>query len=638
MKRSLGMMAWLVGGVLLVGVGIGKAAADPMHHAIVRGDLPTVKRLVELGYPVNPPAGERLAIAPLAVAASEGDVGVIRFLLESGARTDVIGVRRRSPLMAAARAGQIDAMRVLIEAEALAGETGTDALFGAIVSRQSDAVRLQAVEMLIEAGVDVNAARRGGVTPLMSAVRGQQAGIVKRLLEAGAVLESVDRDGLNVMTVAVRHPDLDTLRVLLEAGGDPMTAGLTPLMAAVVREDGEAAGRLLAGGSDPDALWRLGSEDKGQTALITATALGDEAMVKRLLAAGANPNLGRGWPWDDRPLHRAVRLGHAEIAKMLLEAGADVRARQSDGPTPLFLAAQHGQGAMIPVLLEAGADVADAGDDERDTALHRAAAAGHAEAVRALLVAGAPHDQTDRRARMPIHYAAASGDLATVQALLDAGVDLKSRDLRRLLPNLWDDISAEVIPLLVEHGLDPNAKSMFFRMGRTPLMIVSEQGDPARVAAMLAAGADVGGRDEAGNHALSRAVLFGRPETINPELARLLIEAGAPVNPDPEEYVLPLVTAAGEANYAVVELLLEAGADPNRAAADGTTPLMAAAARKTWPDPYIVRLLLEAGADPEARDKDGNRAIDLMVEQNRPDAEARVRRLLKNPPKPVMQP
>ena len=54
----------------------------------------------------------------------------------------------------------------------------------------------------------------------------------------------------------------------------------------------------------------------------------------------------------------ASRGGHEAVVKLLLEAGADVRAADENGDTPLMLASRGGREAVVKLLLEAGADVA----------------------------------------------------------------------------------------------------------------------------------------------------------------------------------------------------------------------------------------------------------------------------------------
>jgi ankyrin repeat protein len=101
----------------------------------------------------------------------------------------------------------------------------------------------------------------------------------------------------------------------------------------------------------------------GRSPLHYAALEGDHEQVGRLLADGENPNVA------DRaagftPLHFAARGRHAEVARALLGAGAEVDPRDHLGRTPLATAlrsVERGSGEVITVLLEHGAypDTAD---------------------------------------------------------------------------------------------------------------------------------------------------------------------------------------------------------------------------------------------------------------------------------------
>jgi ankyrin repeat protein len=189
---------------------------------------------------------------------------------------------------------------------------------------------------------------------------------------------------------AVKAGDADALRAVLER--DPAAAharaesGDSPLLTALYRGRRDLAELLLSGGRQPDtfeaaalgdvqrlraaldadmdAATRLSSD--GWTPLHLAGFFGHVDAMQLLLERGANPHARSANAMANTPLH-AVLAGPAGIAgvRMMVDAGADVNARQHGGYTALQSAAQHGAVDIIDLLLDAGADVDAAADDGR---------------------------------------------------------------------------------------------------------------------------------------------------------------------------------------------------------------------------------------------------------------------------------
>jgi ankyrin repeat protein len=84
----------------------------------------------------------------------------------------------------------------------------------------------------------------------------------------------------------------------------------------------------------------------------------------------------------------AAYWGHTEIAKALIEAGADLEAKAEDGRTTIHIAAGWGHTEIVRILIQAGADL-EARDSNDWTPLHRAALNSRTEAAKALIQAGA---------------------------------------------------------------------------------------------------------------------------------------------------------------------------------------------------------------------------------------------------------
>lgn len=97
--------------------------------------------------------------------------------------------------------------------------------------------------------------------------------------------------------------------------------------------------------------------DDGLTALGLAVFFGHEDITRYLLLKNAEVNTPSQNEYQIYPLHIALSAKQNMLAKMLMEAGADVNTKQAKGISPLHIAAGQGNIEMIILLLEAGADV-----------------------------------------------------------------------------------------------------------------------------------------------------------------------------------------------------------------------------------------------------------------------------------------
>ncbi len=116
-----------------------------------------------------------------------------------------------------------------------------------------------------------------------------------------------------------------------------------------------------------------------ESPVADAAARGDREAVKALLKQAADVNAAQGDGMT--ALHWAAMNGDAELAQMLIFAGANVRATTRLGTyTPLYLASQQGHGSVVQALVKAGGDV-KAGTPNGTTPLMVAAASGEVDAV-----------------------------------------------------------------------------------------------------------------------------------------------------------------------------------------------------------------------------------------------------------------
>jgi len=347
------------------------------------------------------------------------------------------------------------------------------------------------------------------------------------------------------------------------------------LMDALLKGEAERAARLVAPGDWLDKP----SHDGRHTPLVAAVETGALAVVRALLAAGASPSAPT--PQGQTPLHVAAREGEAEIAKMLVEAGADVDARIGEahptfGGRPVLFDAFVGRNAaIIRLLLEHGADPRVT-DRRGRSALFWAEHAGkRAVSLLAKALQAAGHGAT-----LSAHDAARTRDIARLKALADAGA-----------------------PLDAQEG--PG--------GQAPLHVAAEACWPEGVAFLLALGVPADACDRQG---LTPLMTIGRGKAAG-EIARALIAAGADVNAETLHGWTPLTKAGTQPT--LVRALLDAGADPNRVHTQlRFTDFLYLC---TDANAEVLGALLDAGADVTVRDVQGQGAADY-ARVNRPPARA----------------
>jgi len=349
----------------------------------------------------------------------------------------------------------------------------------------------------------------------------------------------------------------------------------------------------------PDEL--KNPEGQSVWSTIDAAARGDAATLRHLIAG--DPLLSRAQYWYTQPIHFAVRSGHEEAVRVLLDAGADPEYNAYYGGSLIDMARERGHERIAQMLEESRQRMGRVAPSE-DHPIHRAAESNDVKLLAQLLDADPSLlDRGDRRGGSPLHRAVMRSAREAVALLLDRGANIHAaHSTSSGGGGGWWTNTVQAIDLAIwgHNNLAPHrgdlttAQLLLSRGAECDLTVASAMGHIDHVRAILAADPPAIRRMRAnGRRPLTAAVEFGHLAIV-----KLLLERGAdPTWPESgAERGAALRLAVGDKiNREFVELLLAHGADPNSGIDSGGTATWAAI-------PEFRPMLLARGGKVSAED------------------------------------
>ena len=510
----------------------------------------TLQKIIDHGADVN--ARNVKNQTALILASLKGSEDVINVLLNAEADANIVDDNGDTCLLAAAFTGcSKETLQKIIDhgADVNAANVMNQSAFMLAAKKGN----LDAVNVLLNSGADLNIADVEGNTCLHHAVTGEcSKKTLQALVDKGANANARNVKNQTALIFGSCKGSEDAINVLLNAGADANIVGdngHTCLLAAAFKGcSKETLQKIIDHGADVNAR-----SVKNQTALILASFKGSEDAIYVLLNAEADANIV-----DDNGhtcLHAAARKGCSkETLQKIIDHGADVNATDIENQTALLLASHKGNVDAIDVLLNAGTDTKIV-NTRGITCLHTAVlfVGCSKETVQNLIAHGADVNATGGSKNQSASILAADKrNLDAINVLLNSGADPNIQDILGctcLQHAIFRNCGKETLQVIIDSNADVNTTDF---ENQCALFIACVRRSEDAVKVLLRAGADPSHiAVESGETCLHGAVLAN----CSKDILDALVAYGADVNAINDRHLTPLGVAIHMGNVDAIQVL-----------------------------------------------------------------------------------
>ena len=673
--------------------GMAESASDVITDAVKKRQYENVKLLLECGAYWDT-RNQMNHQTLLMMAIENDDINIVRLLIENGANADAKDDENNTPLIYAIKKKNYEIMKYLIQegecdicknnnaafelALSLYDMKAIDTLFNGnfdaskiplIVNRVVKSGRLEFVDYVIKFGGDVNekfvnedntyisalntAAQNGdlrmvgfliehganieyscslltpfvtnrhlwkirdviaiGIPPdyvsekraFLTAVDNGYIELVSEMVRLGFDLNEAEAQ-VNYLKVAIKNFDNEMIKYLLDRLDMSVVAPkYTPetLVTAIDNGYSDIAINIIESGFDSTQTY----SENMETVLHKAVMCNNIDVARALLDNGANPNAMN--KLLDTPLSIAIKKGFTDLCFLLSEKGASLNHADKEGNTPLLLAIQKDNHELIKKFIDGGADV-NVKNKNADNALLYAVKNANSELTSFLIKRGAKLNITNNDFNTPLILSCQAGDQNVVRILVEGGADVNfmNSDLNTPLLAAVKPRNASIVRFLISKGANINEKN---RATMSPIVKAVLCKDDEIVKLLIDNGADTNITYTQYN--VTKTLLQIAFDSDNMHIFELIAKSGVNLNLKNANGETMLVSAIKSYKIAQAKILIENGADINLKDRSLSTPLMLAITENLE---NIVKLIVDRDPYMEACDMSIEYPITYAVARN----------------------
>lgn len=577
-------------------------------HKSLKNRTSTVGYLMENGVNINQANKNKNETLPLSYAISKGNLMMIKYIINKCSRLNIEPKITDNMIFSAISDNRFEILELLLKNSNLDINDIYSDYTSPLIAASSN---IEMMDIILKLGFDINSTGKRSKNALIYAAGHNNYSAVKFLLEKGADPNIVIDGNFNALNAAFGNSDLRITKILLNNNADPnMLFSNSYIFKSMIENDNIEILKLLV-----EKGLNLNTKFEDNTTLLhSAVYKNSIQFVKYLVENGFDISIFEEYTIDS-PLIQAARRHHipendmSDVFTYLINSGIDVNSRNNYFETPLLYAAQNDV-VITKLLVENGADI-NAKSSNGENALKKAISMSKFDIVKYLIEQGADINAKDNRGISILISSLRHPKL--LELILKSGANVNTITAKGktplittiIDPNVKDKERLNIINILLEYGTDINQITY---EGGSALSYAIKRRNRSTVNFLLEHNAKVDLRLKSNKTCLMTACQEGYENYVN-----LLLDHDADPNLLADSDVSALTLAASKGHDNIIQILLNYNAklEPDLKCA----PTALKTATKLG---YLntVKLLIEKGAKINYKDCLGRDAKSIAETYN----------------------